>query len=186
MMRPPAAVSVHTYTIIVNDDRVAQKGESSIAGPNVNVNHTCLRGLLTKTPCRCRTRHHTHPPLREVRSRGALYLRDGLYPAWEWHSLSSLVLATALDYSRTRVYLGVLWASSRADDTPISGGSVDSCSRENPPTAVSVFPLSIHKIVGSCRYANLLPWEGGERRGMDGASPIGCVELGDVTDWQRV
>ena len=65
--------------------------------------------------------------------------------------------------TRTRtqyVCLGTARVSWIADDWPISGGPVDSCSRENPPTAVSVFPLPIHETVGSCRYANLSPGKG--------------------------
>lgn len=100
-----------------------------------------------------------------------------------------LVLATALGCPRTYSHSTCAAArargSWRAGDSPISGGPVDGCSRENPPTAVSVFPLPIYETGGSCRFANLSPGMGRGTTGRsNGARSIRCVALEHVTDWE--
>lgn len=53
---------------------------------------------------------------------------------------------------------------------------------KTPPTAVSVFPLPIYELVGSCRFAKLSSGKG--EKGEGWGSPIRYVELVDVTDWE--
>lgn len=84
------------------------------------------------------------------------------------------------------VFRGTARGFWRAGDRPISCGPVDSCPRENPPTAVSVFPLAIYETDGSCRFANLSPGVGRGRTGRWNGALIRYIALGDVTDCQRI